>query len=90
MDRQDRSPEARSARTVWSLEPGVSAIQPLVQTRRLATVVGGLGGDAELDELLLDSTIVRAHQHAAGAKGDETTKRSAALTGPGAPNFTPR
>lgn len=28
-----------------------------------------LGGDPDLEHLLLDSTIVRAHQHAAGAKG---------------------
>ena len=33
-----------------------------------------LGGDAELKNLLLDSTIVRAHQHAAGAKGGKTPK----------------
>lgn len=28
-----------------------------------------LKGDLDLEHLLLDSTIVRAHQHAAGAKG---------------------
>ena len=28
-----------------------------------------IGGDPDLEHLLLDSTIVRAHQHAAGAKG---------------------
>jgi putative transposase len=33
-----------------------------------------LGGDAELANLLLDSTIVRAHQHAAGAKGGKAPK----------------
>ena len=27
-----------------------------------------LGGDADLEYLLLDSTVVRAHQHAAGAE----------------------
>ena len=26
-----------------------------------------LGGDADLENLLVDSTVVRAHQHAAGA-----------------------
>jgi transposase len=30
-------------------------------------VMEALGGDADLEHLLLDSTIVRAHQHAAGA-----------------------
>jgi len=31
-------------------------------------IVEALGGDEDLKELMLDSTIVRAHQHAAGAK----------------------
>jgi putative transposase len=30
-------------------------------------VMEALGGDADLEHLLLDSTVVRAHQHAAGA-----------------------
>jgi transposase len=34
-----------------------------------------LGADAELTDLLLDSTVARAHQHAAGAKGGKTPKR---------------
>jgi transposase len=35
-----------------------------------------LGGDADLEWLLIDSTVVRAHQHAAGAgKKGPTTKR---------------
>ncbi len=38
-----------------------------------------LGGDPDLEHLLLDSTIVRVHQHAAGAKGGNTGKRLAVL-----------
>ena len=34
--------------------------------------------DADFEYLILDSTIVRAHQHAAGAKGGLRTKRSGA------------
>ena len=49
-----------------------------------------LGGDPDLEHLLLDSTIVRAHQHAAGAKGGRTTKRSGVLAAAGAQRFTPR
>jgi transposase len=37
-------------------------------------VLKALGGDAELSNLLLGSTIVRAHQHAAGAKGGKTPR----------------
>lgn len=43
-----------------------------------------LGGDPDLEHLLLDSTIVRAHQHAAGAKGGKTNSPSAALAAVGA------
>jgi transposase len=44
----------------------------------------------ELNWLLhyLDSTIVRAHQHAAGAKGGRRTKRSAAVGAGSAPSCT--
>jgi transposase len=34
----------------------------------LAGVMEALGGDADLESLLIDSTVVRAHQHAAGAE----------------------
>jgi putative transposase len=37
-------------------------------------VLEALGGDKGLADLLLDSTIVRAHQHAAGAKGGKKSK----------------
>lgn len=40
-------------------------------------LLAGLGGDPDLEHLLLDSTNVRAHQHAAGAKGGSTARRSA-------------
>jgi putative transposase len=35
--------------------------------------------DLDREHLLMDSTIVRAHQHAAGAKGARTLRRLAAL-----------
>ena len=41
-------------------------------------VVDALSGDADLQALLLDSTIVRAHQHAAGAQKKRGRKRLAA------------
>ena len=45
-------------------------------------------GDADLEHLLLDSTVIRAHQHAAGAKGGRSAKRSAALGAAGARKST--
>jgi len=47
-----------------------------------------LGGDAELKNLLLDSTIVRAHQHAAGAPGGKSPKRWGDLAVVSAPKST--
>jgi transposase len=41
-------------------------------------VVEAVSTDADLQALLLDSTIVRAHQHAAGAQKNTARKRSGA------------
>lgn len=41
--------------------------------------------DPDLEWLILDSTVIRAHQHAAGKKGGKTTKRSVALAADSAP-----
>lgn len=46
-----------------------------------ARVAKALSGDADLEQLFIDSTIVRAHQHAAGAQKKLGRKSSA---GPGA------
>jgi len=53
-------------------------------------ILEALGDDEDLEHLLLDSTTVRAHQHAAGAKGGETARRSAAHGVGGARRSTPR
>lgn len=41
-------------------------------------VFAELAGDADLQEVFIDSTIVRAHQHAGGAAKKKVTKRSGA------------
>ena len=41
-------------------------------------VLAELAGDADLEEIFIDSTIVRAHQHAAGAAKKKATRRSGA------------
>ena len=35
-------------------------------------IAEALGGDADLEWLMIDSTVVRAHQHSAGKKGGKT------------------
>jgi len=44
---------------------------------RWAIILEALGGDADLESLLIDSTIVRAHQHAAGARKKAASRPSA-------------
>jgi transposase len=51
-------------------------------------ILEALGGDPDLEDLLLDSTIVRAHQHAAGAKGGEIAKHLVARGAAGARKST--
>jgi len=41
-------------------------------------VIGAVGNDADLEALFIDSTAVRAHQHAAGAQKKKVRKRSGA------------
>ena len=43
------------------------ALQPLVPSRRLGRSFKALSEDADFEYILVDSTIVRAHQHSAGA-----------------------
>jgi putative transposase len=46
-----------------------------------AKVMEALGGDADLEHLLIDSTVIRAHQHSAGAPKKAEIKPSAARAG---------
>ena len=41
-------------------------------------VAARLSGDADLEQLFIDSTIVRAHQHSAGAQKKQAIRKSAA------------
>ena len=40
-----------------------------------------LGGDSDLESLLIDSTVIRAHQHSAGAGKKAASGPSAARAG---------
>ena len=68
---------ARSSRTVWRLEEYSQTIFPMGRKRRLGESIQDLSGRSEY--AMIDATIVRAHQHSAGArKKGIRTKRSAA------------
>jgi hypothetical protein len=59
---------ACSSGSVWGLEQRVPAL-----------IFEAMSDDPDFEYLIVDSTIVRAHQHAAGAKkGGLKIKRSAA------------
>jgi hypothetical protein len=50
------------------LEQCIPALQPLKHQGRLVSHLRGGSDDPDFEYLIVDSTIVRAHQHAAGAK----------------------
>ncbi len=60
---------ARPAGRVRQLEQRVRALFPVGQTRGMGESFQGLGGRSDFEYLIIDSTIMRAHQHASGAKG---------------------
>jgi transposase len=66
MDRAHWQPTARFAARFWT---GNSVYQRFASWSRAEiwhAVLAELAGDADLEEIFIDSTIVRAHQHAAG------------------------
>ena len=67
-----RLPLARHARALWQVELGLCALPALGRTRRLGcaletSVELGLTDDWQH---MIDSTSIRGHSQAAGAKGD--------------------
>ena len=48
----------------------------------LDEILAALGREADLEWLMIDSTIVRAHQHAAGARRQKGGRMPRALAGP--------
>jgi hypothetical protein len=47
-------------------------------------------GDPDFEKLILDSTVIRAHQHAAGKKGGQKVLLSGVLAVDSVPRFTPQ
>lgn len=43
---------------------------------RWLQIMHALGADQDLEALMIDSTVIRAHQHAAGAQKKQVIKRS--------------
>ncbi len=68
-------PLVRSAERYGQVEDGASAFQPLVPCWRLERVFEALTVDRDNQYLMIDSTIVRAHQQAATGKGGARIRR---------------
>ena len=82
---------ARHAKAVWQLELGLCALHPLAQAWGLGCCLGHTDKPRPPanEEHAIDSTIVRAHQHAAGAKGGiKRTKHSAVRAAASRQKFT--
>ncbi len=65
-------PVARSAGAFWRLEDTHRRHRRWSESGVWKRVFEHLAEDADNEYAMIDSTIVRAHQHAAGAKGDNT------------------
>jgi transposase len=73
VDRADGIAVARPSRGVRQLEQHLSPVQPVERHRWSAKgvwwrIFEAVSDDPDFEYLIIDSTVVRAHQHAAGAK----------------------
>ena len=69
-----RRPVAAAPVRVRKLEQRVQKVRPLGRPGHLATVASALGGEPDLEYLIIDSTVVRAHPSAAGAPPKRAAK----------------
>lgn len=68
MDCAHRLAVARSAGGIRLLEQRLPPLQPVERQGVWHRIFAAMADDPDFEYLILDSTIVRAHQHAAGAK----------------------
>ena len=69
MDRPHRLALARSACDFWEVNSVFVRFNRWSEGGVWQRIFATLADDPDFEYLILDSTIVRAHQHAAGAKG---------------------
>lgn len=68
LDRPNGLSMARLAEGVREMEYGVHSLLQMASQRRVGASVHAVADDAEIKHVLIDSTIVRAHQHSSGAR----------------------
>lgn len=69
MDRADLIAMARSAAGIWSWNSVFRCFSRWSQDGVWWSLFNAMADDPDFDYLIIDSTIVRAHQHATGKKG---------------------
>src|SRR6516162_11592012 len=83
------APAPRGEICQTSLANGIQAFPPMGKKAVWKRLFAELGEDPDLEYLNIDSTIVRAHQHAAGAKkGGAKMRRSGVRAAGSAPRST--
>lgn len=73
---------ARPSRTLWLLANGLFRFRKWIEDGTLDNIFRVLSLEAELTELSMDASIVKAHQHSAGAKKGLQTKSDTAVVEP--------
>jgi hypothetical protein len=67
---------ARSAKVFWQLEQRLRPLFALVEGRVWDRFFAAMADAPDFEYVMIDSTIVRTHQHAAGKKGGLKLARS--------------
>lgn len=75
MDSKNRCTMEGLTLELWQVVKCPQKIYALVTKGIWQMIFNTLAVDADTEWLMIDSTIVRAHQHAAGAKGGRKIKR---------------
>jgi hypothetical protein len=68
MDRSKRCVMEGLAGTIRRVEYGIQPLCKVAKRGLFQRILNDLGLDADLQDMSLDSTCVKAHQHSAGAK----------------------
>ncbi|MFB6367751.1 hypothetical protein ACFCP7_27700 [Paenibacillus elgii] len=67
---------ARFAGVLWFLEKRIHSFSPLENGRDLGPNLNHVAIEPDLENVMIDATIVRVHQHGAGAKGGSNFRQS--------------
>ena len=76
LDGANGSALARPAAVLRQVEQRLETLSSLGQGGDMGTILAALADDPDFESVIIDGTVIRAHQHAAGGKGGFKNKRS--------------